>query len=195
VYDGDVVRCGDWYYGSERDAHVARLASEVRPVLLDCAARISSDLRSRRRDLTMAEQNAQKRETRHVGSANNQRSVDGDDSARSADDVRDLLYAHLDSIGRELFYAGEGPVLERDPAQYAEIFERLDKVRSLLNMAGWAGGLDAPDRDSSGPRRVRYSPRGGSRASAAHRRDVFREIDPSGRRARADEVSRPSGTR
>jgi hypothetical protein len=92
-------------------------------------------------------------------------------------DVRDLLYAHLDSIGRELFYAGEGPVLERDPAQYAEIFERLDKVRSLLNMAGWAGGLDAPteiqvDLDEYGTvleaaveRRLRID------------RDVFREID------------------
>jgi len=93
------------------------------------------------------------------------------------DDVRDLLYAHLDAIGRELFYAGEGPIFERDPAQYAGIFERLDKVRSLLDMTGWAGGLDAPteiqvDLDEYGTlleaaveRRLRVD------------RDMLREID------------------
>jgi IclR family pca regulon transcriptional regulator len=85
VYDGDVVVAAIGITAPSATHTFARLASEVRPVLLDCAARISSDLRSRRRDLTMAEQNAQKRETRHVGSANNQRSVDGDDSARSAE--------------------------------------------------------------------------------------------------------------
>jgi IclR family pca regulon transcriptional regulator len=85
VYDGDVVVAAIGITAPSATHTFARLVSEVRPVLLDCAARISSDLRSRRRDLTMAEQNTQKRETRHVGSANNQRSVDGDDSARSAE--------------------------------------------------------------------------------------------------------------
>ncbi len=93
------------------------------------------------------------------------------------DDVRDLLYAHLDRVGRELFYAGEGPILERDPAQYAGIFERLDKVRSLLDMTGWAAGLDAPteiqvDLDEYGTVLEAAVER-----SLRVNRDVFREID------------------
>jgi hypothetical protein len=93
------------------------------------------------------------------------------------DDVRDLLYAHLDRIGRELFYAGEGPISERDPAQYAGIFERLDKVRSLLDMTGWAGGLDAPTEV-----KVDLDEYGTVLEVAVERalridRDVFREID------------------
>jgi hypothetical protein len=92
-------------------------------------------------------------------------------------DVRDVLYAHLNAIGRELFYVGEGPISERDPAQYAGIFERLDKVRSLLDMTGWAGGLDAPTEIQ-----VDLDEYGTVLEAAVERwlridRDVLREID------------------
>ncbi len=103
--------------------------------------------------------------------------------------VRNALYAVVDDVGAELFYAGERPILERDPAQYSELFERLDKARRLLDLTGWDVGVDTTadirvDRDEYGAL-LEEAAEGWLRVE----RDVFREIDlVDSKRARRGEA-------
>jgi hypothetical protein len=95
--------------------------------------------------------------------------------------MRDALYAYLDGIGGELFYAGEGPAVDRDPAQYAGIFERLDKVHSLLNRTGFVASV-ADAKTVTPDIQVDAGEYCAVLEAAAERwlrvqRDAFREID------------------
>jgi hypothetical protein len=77
--------------------------------------------------------------------------------------------------------AGEGPTLERDPAQYAGIFERLDKVHSPLNRTGFVARV--ADAETVAPEiQVDADEYGMVLEAAAERwlrvqQDAFREID------------------